>query len=122
MRNTTRRAATGGSRNGVRAKTVLSDIGPVQLDVPRDRDGTFEPRLVPKRARRLRGVDDLVISLVAKGLTTGEVQAHLGEVYGAEVSRETISKITDGVLGDMAEWQSRPLDRAWCLGMVANVR
>src|SRR5215207_9265666 len=99
------------SRNGARSKTVITEVGPVEVDVPRDREGTFEPRIVPKRARRLGGVDELVISLVAKGLTTGEVQAHLVEVYGAAVSRETISKITDAVLERMAEWQSRPLER-----------
>jgi putative transposase len=101
------------SRNGTRSKQVITEVGPVEVDVPRDRDGTFEPRIVPKRARRLCGVDELVISLVAKGLTTGEVQAHLAEVYGAQVSRETISKITDAVLERMAEWQSRPLDRVY---------
>jgi putative transposase len=100
----------GNSRNGTRTKTVLTDVGPVDLEVPRDRDGSFDPRLVPKRQRRLPGVDELVISLTAKGLTTGEVQAHLAEVYGAEVSRDTISAITDAVLAEMAEWQSRPLD------------
>jgi putative transposase len=104
---------SGNSRNGTRTKTVLTDIGPVALDVPRDRNGTFEPRIVRKRQRRLTGVDDLVVSLVAKGLTTGEVQAHLGEVYGAEVSRDTISAITDRVLEGMAEWQHRPLDRVY---------
>jgi putative transposase len=103
----------GNSRNGARSKTVITEVGPVELDVPRDREGTFEPRIVPKRARRLGGVDELVISLVAKGLTTGEVQAHLAEVYEADVSRETISKITDRVLERMAEWQSRPLDRVY---------
>src|SRR3954464_15418589 len=101
------------SRNGARSKTVITEVGPVELDVPRDREGTFEPRIVPKRARRLGGVDELVISLVAKGLTTGEVQAHLAEVYEADVSRETISKITDAVLERMAEWQSRPLERVY---------
>src|SRR5215211_1876049 len=108
------------SRNGTRAKRVITEVGPVEVDVPRDREGSFEPRIVPKRARRLVGVDELVISLVAKGLTTGEVQAHLAEVYGAEVSRETISKITDGVLERMAEWQSRPLERGRFLAVVAN--
>src|SRR5215207_9357211 len=98
------------SRNGTRAKRVITEVGPVELEVPRDREGSFEPRLVPKRARRLVGVDDLVISLVAKGLTTGEVQAHLAEVYGADVSRQTISTITDKVVEGMAEWQNRPLD------------
>ena len=101
------------SRNGARSKTVITEVGPLELDVPRDRDGSFEPRIVPKRARRLGGVDELVISLVAKGLTTGEVQAHLAEVYEADVSRETISKITDSVLERMAEWQSRPLERVY---------
>ena len=100
----------GNSRNGRRAKTVLTEVGPVEIDVPRDRDGSFEPKIVPKRTRRLSGVDELVISLSAKGLTTGEVQAHLAEVYGAEVSRQTISTITDKVVEGMAEWQNRPLD------------
>ena len=98
------------SRNGARAKTVLTDVGPVQIDVPRDREGSFEPKIVAKRQKRLSGVDELVISLSAKGLTTGEVQAHLAEVYGAQVSRQTISTITDKVLEGMAEWQNRPLD------------
>lgn len=78
----------GNSRNGTRAKTVLTEIGPVPLEVPRDREGSFEPQLVKKRQRRLHGVDEMVLSLGAKGLTTGEVQAHLAEVYGADVSRE----------------------------------
>ena len=100
----------GNSRNGHRAKTVITDVGPVEIGVPRDRDASFAPKIVAKRQRRLGGVDDLVISLVAKGLTTGEVQAHLAEVYGAEVSRDTICAITDRVLEGLAEWQSRPLD------------
>jgi putative transposase len=100
----------GNSRNGTRAKTVLTDVGPVQVAVPRDREGSFEPKIVKKRQRRLSGVDEMVISLAAKGLTTGEVQAYLAEVYGAEVSRQTISTITDKVLEGMAEWQNRPLD------------
>src|SRR5215472_2949427 len=82
---------SGNSRNGHRDKTVLTEAGPVEISVPRDRDASFEPAIVAKRQRRLSGVDDLVISLVAKGLTTGEVQAHLAEIYGAQVSRETIS-------------------------------
>jgi putative transposase len=100
----------GNSRNGHRAKTVLTEVGPVQIDVPRDRDATFEPKIVAKRQRRLSGVDELVISLSAKGLTTGEVAAHLAEVYGAQVSRQTISTITDKVVEGMAEWANRPLD------------
>src|SRR5438094_3993529 len=100
----------GNSRNGHRDKTVLTDVGPVEIAVPRDRDASFAPKIVAKRQRRLGGVDDMVISLVAKGLTTGEVKAHLAEVYGAQVSKDTISAITDRVLEGMAEWQSRPLD------------
>lgn len=97
----------GNSRNGKRSKTVLTDVGPVETTLPRDRDGSFEPKTVKKR---LTGVDEMVISLAAKGLTTGEVRAHLAEVYGAEVSRQTISTITDKVLDGMVECQSRPLD------------
>jgi transposase-like protein len=98
------------SRNGTRSKTVLTDIGPVDIEVPRDRDGSFEPKIVRKRQRRLSGIDELVISLSAKGLTTGEVAAHLAEVYGAQVSKQTISTITDRVLEGLGEWQSRPLE------------
>jgi putative transposase len=106
----------GNSRNGHRTKTVLTEVGPVEVDVPRDRDGSFEPKIVAKRKRRLSGIDELVISLSARGLTTGEVAAHLAEVYGAQVSRQTISTITDKVVDGMAEWQNRPLDRStrWC--------
>src|SRR5690349_2711541 len=103
----------GNSRNGHRSKTVLSEVGPVEIDVPRDRDGSFEPKIVAKRKRRLSGIDELVISLSAKGLTTGEVAAHLAEIYGAEVSRQTISTITDKVIEGMAEWQNRPLDAVY---------
>jgi transposase-like protein len=105
--------AGGNARNGRRPKTVLTEAGPVHIDVPRDRDASFTPRIVAKRQRRLSGVDDLVISLTAKGLTTGEVAAHLAEVYGADVSKETISTITDKVIDGMSEWQNRPLDRVY---------
>jgi putative transposase len=104
---------SGNSRNGTRSKTVITEVGPVELDVPRDREGSFEPKLVRKRQRRLRGVDAMVISLCAKGLTTGEIQAHLAEVYDTNVSKETISKITDAVAGEMSEWMNRPLDRVY---------
>uniref|UniRef100_UPI0005276EAA IS256 family transposase n=1 Tax=Catenuloplanes japonicus TaxID=33876 RepID=UPI0005276EAA len=103
----------GNSRNGSRAKTVLTDVGPVEITVPRDRDGSFEPQIVRKRQRRLAGVEDMVLSLSAKGLTTGEISAHLAEVYGAEVSRQTISTITDKVVDGMSEWQNRPLDAVY---------
>ncbi|MFI9159337.1 IS256 family transposase [Kitasatospora aureofaciens] len=103
-------AGSGNSRNGVRPKTVLTEVGPVQIDVPRDREGSFEPQLVRKRQRRLAGVDEMVLSLSACGLTHGEISAHLAEVYGAEVSKQTISTITDQVIEGMSEWQNRPLD------------
>jgi putative transposase len=100
----------GNSRNGVRSKTVLTEIGPVQIDVPRDTDASFTPQIVKKRQRRLTGVDEIVLSLTARGLTTGEVSAHFAEVYGASVSKDTVSKITDKVIEEMVEWCSRPLD------------
>jgi putative transposase len=103
----------GNSRNGKRSKTLLTEAGPIEIDVPRDRDGSFEPRLVAKRQRRLSGVDDLVISLSAKGLTHGEIAAHLAEVYGAQVSKQTITTITERVMEGMAQWQSRPLERVY---------
>ncbi len=104
---------SGNSRNGAYPKTVTTDVGPVELQIPRDRQGTFEPVTVPKHTRRLEGLGANVISLYAKGLTTGEIQAHLAEIYGTEVSRETISKITDQIVGDMLAWQARPLDRVY---------
>ncbi|WP_438672355.1 IS256 family transposase [Solihabitans fulvus] len=101
-------------RNGTRAKTVVSDaVGEVEIAVPRDRNGSFEPVVVRKRQRRLGSVDEIVLSLYAKGLTTGEISAHFVEIYGASVSKETVSRITDQVLGEMGEWQSRPLDAVY---------
>src|SRR4051794_39937642 len=101
---------SGNSRNGTRAKTVLTDVGPVEVKVPRDVAGTFEPAIVKKRQRRQSGVDEMVLSLSAKGLTHGEISAHLAEVYGASVSKATISTITDKVMDGMAEWSNRPLE------------
>ena len=103
----------GNSRNGLRSKTVISDVGPIQIDVPRDRAATFTPVIVAKRQRRLGGVDQMVLSLSAKGLTHGEIAAHLDEIYGAKVSKETITRITDQVVETMIEWQNRPLDRVY---------
>lgn len=100
-------------RNGHRAKTVITEAGPVEITVPRDRAGTFEPVLVKKRQRRLGGIDEMVLSLSAKGLTHGEISAHLAEVYGTEVSKSTISTITDSVIVGMTEWQNRPLDTVY---------
>lgn len=106
-------AETSNERNGKRSKVVTTEIGPVQIDVPRDRDGSFEPVLVKKRQRRLTGIDNLVLSLSARGLATGEISAHFAEVYGSSVSKETVSKITDKVIDEMTEWQNRPLDRVY---------
>jgi transposase-like protein len=104
---------TSNSRNGTRSKTVLTEIGPVQIEVPRDVDASFEPQIVRKRQRRLTGIDEIVLSLTAKGLTTGEIAAHFDEVYGAKVSKDTISRITDKVIAEMAEWANRPLERVY---------
>ena len=103
----------GNHRNGSSAKTVQTEIGPVRLDVPRDREGSFNPQIVPKHARRVEGFDEAIISLYAKGLTTGEIQAHLSEIYAAEVSRDLISRVTDKVNDELAAWASRPLDRVY---------
>ncbi|GGJ75554.1 IS256 family transposase [Pilimelia anulata] len=104
---------SGNSRNGTRTKTVFTEVGPVQIEVPRDRDGSFEPAIVRKRQRRLNGIDQIVLSLTARGLTTGEIAAHFAEVYGASVSKDTISRITDKVIAEMLEWCQRPLDRVY---------
>ena len=107
-------AGTGNIRNGTRPKTVLTEnTGQVEIDVPRDRAGTFEPQIVRKRQRRLNGVDEVVLSLYAKGLTTGEISAHFAEIYGASVSKETISRITDKVIEEMNDWTSRPLESTY---------
>ncbi|GAB2960498.1 hypothetical protein GCM10017788_59970 [Amycolatopsis acidiphila] len=98
-------------RNGSSAKTVRTDVGEVRIDVPRDREGTFTPQIVPKYSRQVEGFDDAVISLYAKGLTTGEIQAHLSDIYDAKVSRDLISKITDKGVEDLNSWQARPLDK-----------
>lgn len=102
---------SGNSRNGTRSKTVLTDVGPVEVKVPRDTAGTFEPQIIKKRQRRLTGVDEMALSLSAKGLTHGEISADLAEVYGAEVSKQTTTTITDKVMegmGRMAVTSPRP--------------
>jgi putative transposase len=98
------------SRNGTTPKTVLSQVGDVPLDIPRDRDGTFTPRLVPKGSRRLGGLDEMIISLYAGGMTIRDIQHHLVSTIGTELSPETISKITDEVLEEVLVWQRRPLE------------
>jgi transposase-like protein len=100
-------------RNGSSSKTVRTEVGPVEHAVPRDRQGTFEPQIVPKHARRVEGLDEAIISLYAKGLTTGEIAAHLAEIYGTTVSRELISKVTDKVVDELVARQNRPLDRVY---------
>lgn len=109
---------TGNSRNGTYPKRVVTEIGEVDLDVPRDRNGTFDPQTVPKHTRRLDGLSGNVISLYAKGLTTGEIQAHLAEIYGTDISRETISKITDEIVDDMVAWQNRPLEPIYAVLLI----
>lgn len=101
-------------RNGSRPKTVVSDAaGEVVINVPRDREGTFAPKIVKKRQRRFSEVDEMVLSLYAKGLTTGEISAHFAEIYGASVSRETVSRITDKIVDEQAHWSTRPLDAVY---------
>src|SRR5215469_13727588 len=113
---------SGNVRNGIRAKTVLTEAsGQVPIEVPRDRQGTFEPQIVRKRQRRLSGVDEIVLSLYAKGLTTGEISAHFAEIYGASVSKETISRITDKVIEEMAAWQARPLDEVYAAVFIVAI-
>ncbi len=117
---------SGNSRNGTRAKTVLTEIGPVEIEVPRDTESTFEPQIVRKRQRRLTGVDEIVLSLTAGGLTTGEIAAHFQEVYGAKISKDTVSRITEKVTGEMTEWLNRPLEKVYPVifidAMVVKVR
>jgi putative transposase len=100
-------------RNGSTPKTVRTEIGEVTIAVPRDRAATFEPQIVPKHRRRMAGFDEAVISLYAKGMTTGDIAAHLADVYDTDVSKDLISRVTDKVLGDMRAWQSRPLDSVY---------
>jgi len=104
---------SGNTRNGHSAKTVQTANGDLPLEVPRDRQGRFEPVLVPKRQRRLEGFDEKVLALYARGLTTRDIQGHLEELYGVEVSPTLISTITDAVLEDVRTWQSRPLDAVY---------
>jgi putative transposase len=104
---------SGNGRNGHYPKTVKSEIGEVDLRVPRDRNSSLEPQTVRKGQGRLDGLAGNVISLYAKGMATGDIQAHLAEIYGTEVSRDTISWITDAVVEDMVAWQNRPLDAVY---------
>jgi putative transposase len=103
----------GNHRNGHMAKTVQTDLGPVEVRTPRDRAGTFEPRLVGKRQTRLAGLDDRVLDLYAGGMSVRDIAAHLQGLYGVQIGRDTISRVTDAVLEDVAAWRSRPLERVY---------
>jgi putative transposase len=100
-------------RNGSTAKTVQTDLGPVEVKTPRDREGSFEPRILPKRQTRLAGLDDKILGLYGGGMTVRDISHHLSELYGTEIGRDTISRITDAVLEDVAAWRSRPLERVY---------
>jgi len=100
-------------RNGASAKTVQTDLGPVEIKTPRDRDGSFEPQLVGKRQTRLAGLDDKILGLYGGGMTVRDISAHLSELYGTQIGRDTISRITDAVLEDVAAWRTRPLDQVY---------
>ncbi|MEM8619182.1 MAG: IS256 family transposase [Actinomycetota bacterium] len=113
---------SGNSRNGHYPKTVRTEVGDVAVEVPRDRNGSFEPVTVPVGQRRLSGLDQMVISLYAKGLTTGDIAAHLGDVYDQDVHPATISRITDAIVADMETWQSRPLDSIYPVLLVDGIR
>jgi len=102
-------------RNGTSPKTVRTEVGDIELKVPRDREGSFEPLIVPKHARRLAGFDEAVVSLYAKGLTTGEIQAHLEQVYDVEISRSLVSRVTEKVSAELESWRSRPLDAVYAV-------
>ncbi len=113
---------TGNSRNGKSTKTVSTRNGPVDIEVPRDRNGSFEPTIVPKRARRVGNLDDTILSLYSRGMTTRDIEAHLREVYGVQASRELISNVTEVVVDEIKVWQSRPLDEVYPILYVDGIR
>ena len=113
---------SGNSRNGFSAKTVITTAGQARIEVPRDRNGSFEPQLVPKRQRRLGSTSDMILSLYARGMTTRDIKAHLGEVYGVEVSHETVAKVTDVVIDEVRAWQCRPVDEVYPIVFVDGIR
>ena len=100
-------------RNGTSGKTVLTDDGPLPIEVPRDRAGTFEPQLIPKHERRFTGFDDKILALYARGMTVREIQGFLAEMYAVEVSPDLISTVTDGIVAEVTAWQSRPLEHLY---------
>ncbi|MDT3446958.1 IS256 family transposase [Pseudofrankia sp. BMG5.37] len=113
---------TGNSRNGNSTKTVSTRNGPVDIEVPRDRNSSFEPTIVPKHARRIGNLDDTILSLYSRGMTTRDIEAHLREVYGVQASRELISNVTDVVVDEIKAWQSRPLDEVYPILYVDGLR
>jgi putative transposase len=102
-------------RNGYSKKSVLTDTGKLEIEVPRDRAGTFDPQLIAKYQRRFPGFDEKIISMYARGMTVREIQGHLRELYGVDVSPDLISTVTDAVLEEVAEWQNRPLDALYAI-------
>ena len=104
---------SGNSRNGTTSKTLLTEAGPVELETPRDRAGSFEPKIVAKGQRRLDGIDKIVLGLYAKGMSTRDITAHVEEIYGVEISPDLVSKITDAVHAEVADWQARPLNSVY---------
>ncbi|MCY0924356.1 MULTISPECIES: IS256 family transposase [unclassified Streptomyces] len=113
---------SGNNRNGSYGKTLTTTAGPVEIDVPRDRQGDFEPRIVPKGTRRLGQVDEMILSLYARGMTTRDITAHLYEVYGAQVSPALVSKVTDVIADEVASWQARPLDECYPILYIDAIR
>jgi putative transposase len=107
--------ASGNHRNGYSKKTVLTDTGAVELDIPRDRHGTFEPQLIAKYQRRFPGFDDKIVSMYARGMSVRDIQGHLRELYGIEASPQLISTVTDAVLEEVGRWQARPLDALYAV-------
>lgn len=104
---------SGNSRNGKTTKTVETLQGPLQITVPRDRNGSFEPVLVPKRSKRLGKVEDMILSLYARGMTTRDISAHMEEIYGTKVSAATISNVTEVITDEVTQWQNRPLEAVY---------
>jgi len=113
---------TGNSRNGKTSKTVATTNGPLDMRVPRDRNSTFEPRIVPKHARRVGNIEDMILSLYSRGMTTRDIEAHLLEIYGINASRELISNVTEVVVDEIKAWQSRPLDEVYPIVYVDGIR
>jgi transposase-like protein len=113
---------SGNARNGSATKTVSTTNGPVTIAVPRDRNGEFEPRIVPKRARRVGQIDELILSLYARGLSTRDIEAHLREVYGLQASRELISNVTDVVADEIEIWRNRPVDEVYPIVYIDGIR